>query len=182
MNMATAVPDAIEVPRATCRFCAAALSATLVDLGMSPLCQTHIEPHQLNHMERFYPLHVWVCSKCFLVQLEKYVAPEEIFSDYAYFSSFSDSWVEHARRYAELMINRFKLGRDSKVMEIASNDGYLLQHFKQAGVPCLGIEPAANVAQAAIEKGIPTTVQFFGEETARAIAREHGQPDLLARK
>ena len=177
--MATAVPEAIEVPRATCRFCAAALSKTLVDLGMSPLCQTHIEPHQLNHMERFYPLHVWVCSKCFLVQLEKYVAPEDIFSDYAYFSSFSDSWVEHARSYAELMISRFELGRDSKVMEIASNDGYLLQHFKQAGVPCLGIEPAANVAKAAIEKGIPTTVRFFGEDTARAIAREHGQPDLL---
>ena len=177
--MATPATEAVEPSRATCRFCAATLSTTLVDLGMSPLCQTHIEPQQLNHMERFYPLHVWVCSKCFLVQLEKYVAPEEIFSDYAYFSSFSDSWVEHARRYAEQMISRFKLGPSSKVMEIASNDGYLLQHFKHAGVPCLGIEPAANVAKAAVEKGIPTTVQFFGEKTALAIAREHGQPDLL---
>jgi len=171
--------ETIEAPQATCRFCEAALSATLVDLGMSPLCQTHIEPHQLNHMERFYPLHVWVCGKCFLVQLEKYVAPEEIFSDYAYFSSFSDSWVEHARLYAEQMISRFKLGRDAKVMEIASNDGYLLQHFKRAGIPCLGIEPAANVAKAAVERGIPTTVRFFGENTALAIAREHGKPDLL---
>ena len=130
-------------------------------------------------MERFYPLHVWVCGQCFLVQLEKYVAPEDIFSDYAYFSSFSESWVEHARTYADLMIKRFGLGSQSKVMEIASNDGYLLQHFKRAGLPCLGIEPAANVARAAIEKGIPTTVRFFGEQTARAVAHEHGQPDLL---
>jgi 2-polyprenyl-3-methyl-5-hydroxy-6-metoxy-1,4-benzoquinol methylase len=130
-------------------------------------------------MERFYPLHVWVCGTCFLVQLEKYVAPEDIFSDYAYFSSFSDSWVEHARKYSELMIGRFGLGPQSKVMEIASNDGYLLQHFNRAGIPCLGIEPAANVAKAAIEKGIPTTVRFFGEQTALAVAREHGQPDLL---
>jgi SAM-dependent methyltransferase len=169
----------VASPGAACRFCGSALAASFVDLGMSPLCQTHIEPHQLNHMERFYPLHVWVCSECFLVQLEKYVSPEEIFSDYAYFSSFSASWVEHARRYSELMIRRFQLGGDSKVMEIASNDGYLLQHFKHAGIPCLGIEPAANVAQAAIEKGIPTTVRFFGEESAVAIAKEHGRPDLL---
>ncbi len=164
---------------ARCRFCDTALGTTFVDLGMSPLCQTHIEPHELNHMERFYPLHVWVCSKCFLVQLEKYVSPEEIFSDYAYFSSFSNSWVEHARRYSDLMIQRFGLGPASQVMEIASNDGYLLQHFKRAGIPCLGIEPAANVAQAAIEKGIPTTVRFFGEKSALAIAKEHGRPDLL---
>jgi SAM-dependent methyltransferase len=164
---------------ARCRFCATELRHTFVDLGMSPLCQTHIEPHQLNHMEPFYPLHVWVCHQCFLVQLEQYVAPGDIFSDYAYFSSFSDSWVEHARRYTQLMINRLGLGRQSKVMEIASNDGYLLQHFVKASVPCLGIEPAANVAAAAVEQGIPTTVTFFGEQSAGAIAAEHGQPDLL---
>jgi len=164
---------------AKCRFCATPLRNTFVDLGMSPLCQTHIEPHQLNHMEPFYPLHAWVCHNCFLVQLEQYVAPSDIFSDYAYFSSYSDSWVEHARRYAQMMIGRLGLTAKSKVMEIASNDGYLLQHFVQAGVGCLGIEPAANVAQAAVAKGIPTTVKFFGEKSAREIAAEHGQPDLL---
>jgi hypothetical protein len=115
---------------------------------MSPLCQTHIEPEQLNHMERFYPLHAWVCGRCFLVQLEQYVAPDDIFSDYAYFSSYSDGWVEHARQYAAKMIEQLKLGAHSKVVEIASNDGYLLQHFVKAAVPCLGIEPAANVAEA----------------------------------
>lgn len=162
-----------------CRFCGLQLSRTFVDLGMSPLCQTHIEPHELNHMERFYPLHVWVCEQCFLVQLEQYVAPEQIFSDYAYFSSYSDSWVEHARRYTAMMIERFGLTERSKVMEIASNDGYLLQHFVRAGVPCLGIEPAANVARVAIDKGIPTTVCFFGRTSARAISEKYGQPDVL---
>jgi hypothetical protein len=146
---------------------------------MSPPCQTHIEPHQLNHMERFYPLHAWICAKCFLVQLEEYVAPGDIFSDYAYFSSYSDSWVEHARRYTELMIRRFGFGKSSKVMEIASNDGYLLQHFVAAGVPCLGIEPAANVAEAAVAKGIPTVVRFFGVASAAEIAAQHGRPNLL---
>jgi len=166
-----------EGPR--CRFCGSELSRTFVDLGMSPLCQTHIEPQALNHMERFYPLHVWVCEQCFLVQLEQYVSPGEIFSDYAYFSSYSDSWVEHARRYAAMTIERFGLTGDSRVMEIASNDGYLLQHFVQAGVPCLGIEPAANVAQVAVAKGIQTTVCFFGRASALTIAEEHGRPDLL---
>ncbi len=162
-----------------CRFCSAPLETTFVDLGMSPLCQTHIEPHELNAMERFYPLHAWVCGKCFLVQLEEYVSPDQIFSDYAYFSSFSDSWVEHARRYAESMIERLGLGSKSLVMEIASNDGYLLQHFKNKGVPCRGIEPAANVAEAAVAKGIPTTVKFFGRKTAGEVAGEFGKPDLL---
>jgi SAM-dependent methyltransferase len=146
---------------------------------MSPLCQTHIEPHALNHVEKFYPLHVWVCEGCLLVQLEEYVSPGEIFSDYAYFSSYSDSWVEHARRYAAMAIARFGLTADSAVMEIASNDGYLLQHFVRAGIPCLGIEPAANVAQVAVGRGIRTTVCFFGQAAARAIAEEHGRPDLL---
>ncbi len=146
---------------------------------MSPLCQTHIEPHELNHMERFYPLHVWVCEQCFLVQLEQYVSPDEIFSDYAYFSSYSDSWVEHARRYTGMMIERFGLTKESKVMEIASNDGYLLQHFVRAGMPCLGIEPAANVARVAVEKGIQTAVCFFGRASAQAISEKYGHPDLL---
>jgi SAM-dependent methyltransferase len=162
-----------------CRFCRAVLGHTFVDLGMSPLCQTHIEPDRLNHMERFFPLHAWVCSECYLAQLEEYVAPQDIFSDYAYFSSFSDSWVDHARRYTEAIGKRLGLGPSSLVMEIASNDGYLLQHFVKAGIPCLGIEPAANVAKVAVERGIPTTVRFFGWETAGLIAAESGRPDLL---
>ena len=165
--------------RPLCRFCEATLTTTFVDLGMSPPCQSHVEPHELNRMERFYPLHVWVCGECFLVQLEEFVAPDEIFSEYAYFSSYSDSWVEHARRYCEEVTRRFGLGRDSLVIEIASNDGYLLQHFVRSGIPCLGVEPAANVARVAIEKGIPTVVRFFGQQTAREIANEHGQPDVL---
>ena len=165
--------------RAACRFCGTSLAHTFVDLGMSPLCQTHIEPHQLNWMERFYPLHVWVCHRCLLVQLERYVAPEEIFSDYAYFSSYSDSWVEHARRYVETVTRRFGLGPHSLVMEIASNDGYLLQHFLARGIPCRGIEPAANVAKVAAERGIPTTVRFFGCEVAADLVRDFGKPDLI---
>jgi hypothetical protein len=175
----SATIDPTEAVGPRCRFCAALLRNTFIDLGMSPLCQTHIEPHQLSAMERFYPLHVWVCAECFLVQLEEFVAPDEIFSDYAYFSSFSDSWVEHARRYALRMIDALRLGPQSMVMEVASNDGYLLQHFVAAGVPCLGIEPAANVAAAAVAKGVPSTVRFFGAQSAQAIAHEFGQPDLL---
>ena len=162
-----------------CRFCGTRVRHTFVDLGMSPLCQTHISPEQLNHMEPFYPLRAYVCHACFLVQLDEYVAPGDIFSDYAYFSSYSDSWVEHARRYAEQMTERFRLGAQSRVIEIASNDGYLLQHFVRKGIPVLGVEPAANVAQVAQEKGIPTTVRFFGRDTAGEIARETGQADLL---
>jgi SAM-dependent methyltransferase len=162
-----------------CRFCGTRLRHTFVDLGMSPLCQTHIAPEQLNHMEPFYPLRAYVCHECFLVQLDEYVAPGDIFSDYAYFSSYADSWVEHARRYAEAMTRRLGLGARSRVVEIASNDGYLLQHFVRAGIPVLGVEPAANVAKVAVEKGIPTTVRFFGQETAREIARDTGQADLL---
>ncbi len=162
-----------------CRFCGARLTTTLVDLGSSPLCQTHIAPDQLDAMEPFYPLHAYVCGECKLVQLQQFVSPDSIFSEYAYFSSYSTSWVEHAKRYAHMMIGRFGLGGGSKVMEIASNDGYLLQHFVAAGVPVLGIEPAANVAKVAIDKGVPTTVRFFGRETATAVAAEHGRPDVL---
>lgn len=164
----------------SCRFCGTPLRHTFVDLGMSPLCQTHIAAHQLNDMEPFFPLHAQVCEHCFLVQLQEFVAPEHIFSEYAYFSSYSSSWVEHCRRYAAMAIERFGLNASHKVMEIASNDGYLLQHFVAAGIPVLGVEPAANVAQVAIERGVPTTVQFLGEATGAAIAAEHGQADLIA--
>jgi hypothetical protein len=146
---------------------------------MSPLCESYISPDQLAEMEPFYPLHVYVCGRCFLVQLQEFVSPGQIFTEYAYFSSYSTSWVEHARRYTEMMIERFKLGPNSKVFEIASNDGYLLQHFVARCVPVLGIEPAANVAKVAIEKGIPSVVRFFGRESAAEIAAQHGQPNLL---
>jgi SAM-dependent methyltransferase len=162
-----------------CRFCSSTLQHTFVDLGMSPPCQTQISPAQLNAMERFYPLHAMVCEKCFLVQLQEYVTPGEIFTEYAYFSSYADSWVEHARRYTEAMRERFGLGARSLVAEIASNDGYLLQHFVKANVPVLGIEPAANVAKVAVEKGIRTDVCFFGRATARELTEKYGKPDLL---
>jgi SAM-dependent methyltransferase len=162
-----------------CRFCGARLRHTFVDLGMSPLCQTHIAPGELNRMEPFYPLHALVCDGCFLVQLEEYVSPPELFTEYAYFSSYSDSWVEHAGRYAEAMIRRLDLDAQSRVVELASNDGYLLQHFARAGIPVLGVEPAANVAKVAVHKGIPTLVRFFGRDAAREIAEEVGRADLL---
>jgi SAM-dependent methyltransferase len=173
------MPAEMGLGYCNCRFCGTRVKHTFVDLGMSPLCQTHISAEQLNHMEPFYPLHAYVCHECFLVQLDEYVAPSDIFSDYAYFSSYSDSWVEHARRYAETMTQRLGLGVKSRVVELASNDGYLLQHFVRKGIPVLGVEPAANVAQVAQKKGIPTTVRFFGRDTAREIARETGQADLL---
>ncbi len=175
-------PNAIHDRKAggfSCRFCSQHLKTTFVDLGMSPLCQTHVAPEQLHEGEHFYPLHAYVCDHCFLVQLQEFVSPQNIFGEYAYFSSYSTSWVEHARRYVEMVIARFGLGSRSQVMEIASNDGYLLQHFVAEKVPVLGIEPAANVAKVAIDKGIPSTVRFFGRETATAIAAEHGQPSLL---
>lgn len=162
-----------------CRFCSAALEHSVVDLGLSPLCQNHIEPEDIGKPEMFYPLHAKVCSDCLLVQVGDSVAPGEIFSDYAYFSSYSDSWVEHARRYVEAVRARFGLDAQSQVVELASNDGYLLQHFVAAGVPVLGIEPAANVAEAAREKGIDTLVKFFGAQTAREVLAERGPASLL---
>lgn len=168
-----------SIKRSSCRFCGTQLQHSFVDLGMSPLCQTHITDEQLNQMEPFYPLHALVCHECFLVQLDEYVAPADIFSEYAYFSSYSDSWVEHARHYAQGMTQKLSLNANSHVVEIASNDGYLLQHFLAQGIPVLGVEPAANVAAVAKSKGIPTTVQFFGEETAKGIAKEFGYADLL---
>lgn len=162
-----------------CRFCGAALSQTVIDLGMSPLCESFLSSDQLNKVERFYPLHLWVCDRCFLVQLEEYVSGTEIFSDYAYFSSFSDSWLDHCRRYVEKMIDELGLTTNSEVVEIASNDGYLLQFFLQRGIPALGVEPAANVAKVAEAKGVPTVVKFFGMDTARELAELGHQPDLI---
>jgi C-methyltransferase C-terminal domain/Putative zinc binding domain/Methyltransferase domain len=167
------------IPAPTCRFCGHDLHDTVVDLGMSPLCESYLRPDQLNDMEPFYPLHVFVCRQCWLVQLEQYVSAEHIFSEYAYFSSFSDSWVQHARDYTEKMIDRFGFGPESHVVELASNDGYLLQWFVKAGVPALGIEPAANVAAAAEERGVTTLVRFFGTELARELAAEGRHADLL---
>ncbi len=179
-SSAAATADGVAArPQRPCRFCRAPLRHSFVDLGMSPLCQTHIEPHQLNAMEPFYPLHAYVCDRCFLVQLEEFVAPGDIFSDYAYFSSYSDSWVAHAKRYADLMVQRFGFGRHSFVVEIASNDGYLLQHFVARGIPVRGIEPAANIAVHARARGVPTTVEFLGAASAARFVAEHGQADLL---
>jgi SAM-dependent methyltransferase len=163
----------------SCRFCAAPLRQTFVDLGMSPLCESYVPAERLGAMEPFYPLHARVCEQCLLVQLEEFVAAEDIFSEYAYFSSYSDSWVAHARDYVEMAVQRFGLGPDSLVMELASNDGYLLQHVKERGIPALGIEPAANVAVAASEQGIETVVEFFGRELAARLAAEGRQADLL---
>ncbi|MCC6144213.1 MAG: methyltransferase domain-containing protein [Candidatus Hydrogenedentes bacterium] len=157
---------------ATCRLCGAALHHTFIDLGLSPLCEAFVPEERRNMMEPFFPLHVWVCSACFLVQLEEYARPDEIFSEYAYFSSFSESWLAHARRYVERVSERFGLGPESHVVEIASNDGYLLQFFVERGIPVTGIEPAANVAEAARAKGVPTEVRFFGRETAAALAAQ----------
>ena len=164
---------------AACRFCGTLLINTFADLGMSPPCQTHIESHQLNHVEAFYPLHAFVCDRCFLVQLQEYVTPKDIFTEYAYFSSYSDSWLRHAKSYTDQMVERFQIGPKSQVVEIASNDGYLLQYFAEKGVPVLGVEPAANVAQVAIKKGIPTTTKFFGTQTASELRASGKQADLL---
>jgi SAM-dependent methyltransferase len=160
-------------------FCRSPLRFTFVDLGMSPLCESYVTAERLNHMEPFYPLHAYVCERCFLVQLEEYVSPSEIFTEYAYFSSYTDSWVEHMRRYAETIADRLRLGKDSLVVEVASNDGYLLQHFVRMGIPVLGIEPAANVAKVAVERGVPTLVRFFGAATARELAAGGRRPDLI---
>ena len=162
-----------------CRFCGQHLVHTFVDLGMSPLCESYISCEKLNHPELFFPLHVYVCDKCFLVQLPEYVSPEHIFSDYAYFSSYSDSWLQHAKNYTEMAIARFGLNPTSQVVEIASNDGYLLQYFAERHIPVLGIEPAGNIAAIAEEKGIRSIIKFFGENTARDLVLAGKEADLL---
>ena len=180
----TLEPAQLSTPTASrtkdgCLFCGTPLQHTFVDLGKSPLCESYLAAEQLDGMEPFYPLHVYVCAECFLVQLKEYVSGEEIFTEYAYFSSYSDSWLAHARRYTEQMIAQFDLDASSQVIEVASNDGYLLQYFVERGVPSLGIEPAANVAKVAVQRGVPTLVKFFGRETARQLVEDGIQADLL---
>lgn len=171
--------DQQTVARA-CRFCGAGLRRTFVDLGLSPLCETYPSADDLNRGEVYYPLHAFVCDRCFLVQLEEYESAENIFSDYAYFSSYSDSWLRHCERYCEAMMRRFSLDESKFVVEVASNDGYLLQYFVRRNVPVLGIEPAANVAKIAVEKGVPTLVRFFGAQLASELASEGRRADLIA--
>jgi hypothetical protein len=165
--------------RASCRVCHAPLRHTFVDLGMSPLCESYVPADRLNAMEPFYPLHVFVCDQCWLVQLLEYVKAKDIYSEYAYFSSYSDSWLAHARRYVEMATARFGLRPDDTVVEIASNDGYLLQFFVERGFQPLGIEPAANIAEVARGRGIPTRTEFFGVTCARALVAEGIRPKLL---
>jgi hypothetical protein len=171
--------EALQTSVGSCRFCGTPLQHTFVDLGMSPLCESYVSHDQLSQMEPFYPLHVYVCHKCFLVQLDEFVSPEHIFTEYAYFSSYADAWLQHAKRYTDLMTDRFGLNSKSQVVEVASNDGYLLQYFVEKKVPVLGIEPAVNVAKVAIEKGVTTRVEFFGVECARKLVGEDRQADLL---
>ena len=162
-----------------CRFCSTPLTTTMVDLGMHPLCESFLREDQLNDMEPHYPLHVRVCGQCFLAQIGEYVEPAVIFDDYAYFSSFSDSWLRHASDYVDMMVDRFSLGSDALVIEIASNDGYLLQYFRDKGINVLGVDPAYTVAEAAIAKGIPTRVEFFNEDFARQLASEGYRADVI---
>ncbi|MBA8878903.1 class I SAM-dependent methyltransferase [Phyllobacterium myrsinacearum] len=162
-----------------CRLCSAALKHTFVDLGMSPPCESFVSREQLDEMEPYYPLHTFVCEECLLVQLGEYVSPQAIFEEYAYFSSYSTSWVEHAKNYCHQMAEQLQLDRQSLVVELASNDGYLLQHFIPMNIPALGIEPAANVAKVAIEKGIATRVEFFGKMYARELVAEGHHADLI---
>ncbi len=168
-----------EPASARCRFCRSALGTPFLDLGMSPLCESYVPADRLNSMEPFYPLRVFVCDQCHLVQLLEYVSPSQIFSEYAYFSSYSDSWLRHAREYVEMIVKRLELHPGDQVVEVASNDGYLLQYFVEKGFTPLGIEPAANVAAAAMQKGIPTRVAFFGETLAQALVAEGVQAKLL---
>jgi hypothetical protein len=163
----------------TCLFCHSPLRHTFVDLGMSPLCESYVSLENLNRMEPFYPLHVRVCEKCLLVQLKEFVSPEHIFTEYAYFSSFSDSWLKHAADYVDMIVGRFNLGKDSLAVELASNDGYLLQNFVKKGIAALGVEPAANVAKVAVEKGVPTLVKFFGRKTAQEMVAAEQQANLV---
>ena len=162
-----------------CRFCKTPLKYSFADLGVSPLANSYLKPEDLQTMEPFYPLHVYICDHCHLVQLPEFETPEHIFSHYAYFSSYSETWLNHAKIYAQLMIKRFGFTAKSHVVEIASNDGYLLRYFKEKGIPVLGVEPAKNVAKVAQEAGIPTITKFFGVRTALKLSSEGKHADLL---
>ncbi|MCF4167502.1 class I SAM-dependent methyltransferase [Zavarzinia compransoris] len=171
--MTDATPD--------CRFCGAPLTRTFLDLGDTPLANSYVTAADVAAgRDRAYPLHARVCDSCLLVQVDEVVPAEDIFSDYAYFSSYSAGWVAHARRYADAMTERFGLGPDSLVVEVASNDGYLLRHFVERGIPVLGIEPAANVAEVARAAGVPTEVTFFDRDSGRALAARGKRADLMA--
>jgi len=162
-----------------CRFCKTPLTHSFLDLGMSPVSNSYLRQEDLYQKECFYPLHAFVCGECFLVQLAAFHAPDQLFSDYAYFSSYSETWLKHAQAYVEYMIDRFGFDSGSQVVEIGSNDGYLLQYFKKRGVPVLGVEPAQNVAKVAQAANIPTMVKFFGLETAKGLVKEGVQADLI---
>jgi len=172
------VPES-ESHEPVCRFCSTPLRQTFLDLGASPLCESFLSESEMHGPEPYYPLHTYVCESCFLVQLEEFVPPEQIFRDYAYFSSYSESWLDHSRRYVEDMIERLRLDDGSFVVELASNDGYLLQYFVERSIPCLGVEPAINVARDAINRGVPTLVDFFGSLLARRLADAGRAADLI---
>ena len=165
--------------RPGCRFCSAPLRLSVVDLGMSPPCQSFLPPDRIRDREVFYPLEAFLCERCFLMQLEVFVPPEDIFTEYAYYSAYSTSWVDHARNYVDMIRARLRLGSEDLVVELASNDGYLLQHFGGTEVPILGIDPAANVARDAEARGVPTLVAFFGAETARRLVDEDRRASLI---
>jgi hypothetical protein len=167
------------MPLPKCQFCKRDLKHSFCDLGKTPISNAFLKADDLQKMEPFYPLHAYVCASCLLVQLQQFQTPEQIFSDYAYFSSYSQTWLEHAKKYTEEMTARFQLSSQSTVIEIASNDGYLLQNFVQKSIPCLGIEPAFNVAEIARKKGVPTISKFFGVQTAKELLQEKTQADLL---
>ena len=175
-------PHVREIHAPACLNCGAVLTRTLVDLGLSPLANSYVARDKANIPDTLYPLHARVCDSCLLVQVESVVAPEDIFSDYGYFSSYSESWLAHCKNYARAMTEQFSLGRQSKVIEVASNDGYMLQYFVESGIPVLGIDPAANIAKAARARGVPTEVAFFGESTARRLLVKGEMADLLAAK
>jgi SAM-dependent methyltransferase len=162
-----------------CRFCKAELKHTFVDLGMSPLCEDFLSESEIKEMEAYYPLHAYVCSECFLVQLEEFATPQEIYKEYYYFSSYSDTWLKHSKKYASMAKERYNLNTDSLVVELASNDGYLLQYFMDENIPVLGIEPSPQVARQAIDKGVPTEMKFFGGKTVGPIVEKYGQADLI---
>jgi len=185
--MQTSEPGAVESAASTpsmpaallCRGCSASLEHVFADLGMSPLSNAYLTAAEIGRMEPFYPLCAYVCRECLLVQLQEFERPEAIFGDYLYFSSFSETWLEHARAYVEMIVSRFGIGPEHRVVELASNDGYLLQYFVERGVPVMGIEPARNVAEVASRKGIRTLAQFFGEGVARQLAAENEGADLI---
>lgn len=165
--------------RTTCRHCGGGLKNSVVDLGVQPPCEGYVAAERFNEPELFYPLHAMVCQQCLLVQLETDVSPESIYTEYAYFSSFSDSWLEHCRLFSEEIISRLQLSQNSQVVELASNDGYLLKNFVAKGISAYGVEPAANIAKVAEQKGIPTVVAFFGVATARSLANQGRTADLI---